>query len=107
MMEKVKLAGLSMGLLMVLASCSTYFAEFDAPVYDGVKNHSVTDLERSIIELPGDKQDRLVTVSDCDQSACMKGFTQSCHAKRIWICGKVDSNGQMGKGYYKTLTEEN
>jgi hypothetical protein len=90
-----------------LASCSSpYFEDFDTPVQEGVKNYSLTDLERSIVEMPGNAQDVLVVVPKQTTSCACTSSQVSYPSKKVWICHQRDCNGNLNHGHYKVFKEE-
>jgi hypothetical protein len=98
-----------LSLLICCVSCSSlYLEEFDTPVYEGVKNYSLTDLERSIVEMPGDKQDVLMGVP-----ALVVSPSCSCtlsdlppFSRKVWICDQISPTGELEVGHYQVFLEE-
>jgi hypothetical protein len=95
-------------LLMNLTSCtSLYLEEFDSPVHEGVRNYSLTDLERSIVEMPGNQQDVLVVVPKTNEISCSCSINQfSTDSSKVWICQQRDCYGNLEDGHYKVFNEE-
>lgn len=92
---------------LILSSCSSpYFEDFDTPVQEGVKNYSLTDLERSIVEMPGNAQDVLVVVPKQTTSCACTSSQVSYPSKKVWICHQRDCNGNLNHGHYKVFKEE-
>lgn len=87
---------------MSLTSCtSLYLEEFDSSVHEGVKNYSLTDLERSLVETPGNQQDILMIVpKPYETVACSQSLN------KVWICQQTDDFGHLEQGHYQVLSEE-
>lgn len=94
--------------LVFCTSCtSLYLEEFDTPVHEGVKNYSLTDLERSIVEMPGDKQDVLIGLPGLMASPEVPcGYANPICPRKVWICDRICANGEREEGHYKFFTEE-
>lgn len=106
-MRNMTLIALS-SLLMSLTACkSLYLEDFDSPVHEGVTNYSLTDLERSVVEMPGSQQDVLVIVPKIVSSKCSCIKTDLPHySRKVWICHKKDCFEQGEEGHYKVFVEE-
>jgi len=107
-MKKLLLGISKIIFLALLTSCSLYFDEFDTSVYEGVKNYSVTDLEKNIIEMPGDQQDILIEAPNTKDiaSCCSKAQETNNCAKKVWICDKINCDGVLEVGHYQIFLNE-
>jgi len=105
------LSKLIISSLIFQTSCtSVYLDEFDTPVHEGVKNYSLTDIERSIIEMPGDKQDILMGVPGLmiSSNSCKDVDIPDCndHTNKVWICETTSPTGEIEVGHYIIFSRE-
>jgi len=90
--------------LLICTSCSLYQEHFDTPVYEGVKNCSVTEIERNIVEMPGDQQDVLIEPLEIPNSTCSCDLQNSLKcAKKVWICDQMPCEGVFEAGHYQVF----
>lgn len=102
---------LSLSAVLAIIFCtsctSLYLEDFDTPAPEGVKNYSLTDLERSIVEMPGDKQDVLIGLPGLTASPEVPcGYAHPIYPNKVWICDRICASGEREEGHYKFFTDE-